>query len=158
MTHGSDEESQALTIHMNATSLEILYNSTRMTNAGPFDVLADLKDLEDRSVAYEELLTRSTLIQGNGLSVHVASFDDLIVAKSFANREKDLEDIPQTSRHSRARSRYERWVRIQRQSCCSERRTPRRRETRSIVILVKGMRPGLANLRSDLIIHAGSPK
>ena len=58
----SDEESKALPIHVDATMLETLQNSTWMPDAGSFDVLADLKDSEGRSVAYEDLLTRSTLI------------------------------------------------------------------------------------------------
>ena len=95
VAHMSDEESKALPIYIDATMLESLQTSTWMTDAGPFDVLADLKDFEGQSVAYDELLTRSTLIQGEGFSVHVASVDDIIAAKTFANRDKDLEAIPE---------------------------------------------------------------
>ena len=95
VAHMSDEESKALPIYIDATMLETLQTSTWMTDAGPFDVLADLKDFEGQSVAYDELLTRSTLIQGEGFSVHVASVDDIIAAKTFANRDKDREAIPE---------------------------------------------------------------
>ena len=40
-------------------------------------------------------MTRSTLIQGEGFSVNVASVDDIIAAKTFANRDKDREAIPE---------------------------------------------------------------
>ena len=75
--------------------LETLENSTWTTDAGPFDVLADLKDIAGRSVPYEELLTRSTVVQGEGFLVHVASVDDIIAAKTFANRDKDRDALPE---------------------------------------------------------------
>ena len=75
--------------------LETVGNSTWTTDAGPFDVLADLKDFEGRSVSYEELLTRSIAVRGDGFAVHVASIDDIIAAKTFANRDKDREALPE---------------------------------------------------------------
>jgi predicted nucleotidyltransferase len=75
--------------------LENAGNSTWTTDAGPFDVLADLKDSTGRSVPYEELITRSTVLRGDGFVLHVASLDDVIAAKTFANREKDREALPE---------------------------------------------------------------
>jgi predicted nucleotidyltransferase len=91
----SDEEAKALPVHVDGVMLETTENSTWTTDAGPFDVLADLKDLEGRSVPYEELLTRSMIVRGDGFSVHVASVDDIIAAKTFANRDKDREALPE---------------------------------------------------------------
>jgi predicted nucleotidyltransferase len=54
-----------------------------------------LKDFEGRSVPYEELLTRSIAVHGDGFVVHVASVEDIIAAKTFANREKDREALPE---------------------------------------------------------------
>jgi predicted nucleotidyltransferase len=62
--------------------------------AGPFDVLAEFKDFEGRSVPYEMLVTRSMIVRGDGFAVHVASVDDIIAAKTFANRDKDREALP----------------------------------------------------------------
>ncbi len=91
----SDAEAKALPIQVDGVMLETTVNSTWTTDAGPFDILAELKDLEGRSVPYEELLTRSMIVRGDGFSVHVASVDDIIAAKTFANRDKDREALPE---------------------------------------------------------------
>jgi hypothetical protein len=54
-----DAEAKALPIHVDGVMLETTENSTWTTDAGPFDVLADLKDLVGRSEPYQELLTHS---------------------------------------------------------------------------------------------------
>jgi hypothetical protein len=91
----SDAEAKALPIQVDGVMLETTEYSTWTTDAGPFDILAELKDLEGRSVPYEELLTRSMIVRGDGFSVHVASIDDIIAAKTFANRDKDREALPE---------------------------------------------------------------
>ena len=35
------------------------------------------------------------IVRGDGFSVHVASVDDIIAAKTFANRVKDREALPE---------------------------------------------------------------
>jgi hypothetical protein len=91
----SDAEAKALPIQVDGVMLETTVNSTWTTDAGPFDILAELKDLVGRSVPYDELLTRSMIVRGDGFSVHVASVDDIIAAKTFANRDKDHEAPPE---------------------------------------------------------------
>jgi hypothetical protein len=91
----SDDEAKALPVQIDGTMLETAGNSTWTTDAGPFDVLADLKDLDGRSVPYEELLARSLIVRGDGFEVHVASVNDIIAAKTFANRDKDQEALPE---------------------------------------------------------------
>ena len=91
----SDAEAKALPIQVDGVMLETTVNSTWTTDAGPFDILAELKDLEGRSVPYDELLKRSMIVRGDGFSVHVASVDDIIAAKTFANRDKDREALPE---------------------------------------------------------------
>jgi Nucleotidyl transferase AbiEii toxin, Type IV TA system len=91
----SDEEAMALPIKIDGMMLERTANSTWTTDAGPFDVLADLKDAEGRSMPYEELVARSTIVRGDGFAVHVASVDDIIAAKTFANRDKDRDALPE---------------------------------------------------------------
>jgi hypothetical protein len=91
----SDDEAKQLKVQLDGVMLENSGNSTWTTDAGPFDVLADLKDSSGRSVPYEELITRSTVLRGDGFVLHVASLDDVIAAKTFANREKDREALPE---------------------------------------------------------------
>jgi len=86
-------------------------NSTWTTDAGPIDALADLKDLEGRSVPYEDLLTRS-IVRGRDFEVLVASVADIIAAKNFADRGKDREALAellviQERKHSQRYERYE---------------------------------------------------
>jgi Zn-dependent M28 family amino/carboxypeptidase len=108
----SDTDAKALPVKVDGMMLETVGNSTWMTDAGPFDVLADLKDSEGRSVSYEELLTRSIAVRGDGFAVHVASIDDIIAAKTFANRDKDREALPelldiQEREHSQRNEQYD---------------------------------------------------
>lgn len=91
----TDDEAKLLPVQIDARMLEKAGNSTWTTDAGPFDVLADLKSSKGKSVPYEELISRSFVIHGDGYSVHVASVDDVIAAKLFANREKDREALPE---------------------------------------------------------------
>lgn len=91
----SDEEAKTLPIQVDGVMLEATGNSTWTTDAGPFDILSELKDFEGRSVPYEELVSRSIMVRGNGFTVHVASVDDIIAAKTFADREKDREALPE---------------------------------------------------------------
>ena len=107
----SDEEAKALPVKIDGVMLETTGNSTWTTDAGPFDVLAELKDVEGLPVLYEELLSRSMVVRGDGFVVHVASVDDIIAAKTFANRDKDREALPELlDIQERERSqRYERY-------------------------------------------------
>jgi choline dehydrogenase-like flavoprotein len=91
----SDEEAKSLPVKVDGVMLETTGNSTWTTDAGPFDVLADLKDFEGQPVPYEELLSRSIVVRGDGFVVHVASVDDIVAAKTFANRDKDREALPE---------------------------------------------------------------
>ena len=108
----TDEEAKALPVKVDGTMLETTGNSTWTTDAGPFNVSADLKDFEGRSVPFEELLSRSIAVHGDGFVVHVASADDIIAAKTFANRNKDREALPelldiQEREHSQRYEPYE---------------------------------------------------
>jgi predicted nucleotidyltransferase len=91
----SDEEAKSLPVKVDGVMLETTGNSTWTTDAGPFDVLAELKDFEGQPVPYEELLSRSVVVRGDGFVVHVASVDDIIAAKTYADRDKDREALPE---------------------------------------------------------------
>ena len=95
IAHVSDEETKQLKVQLDGVMLENAGSSTWTTDAGPFDVLADLKDTAGRSVSYEALIARSMVLQGDGFVLRVASIGDVIAAKTFANREKDREALPE---------------------------------------------------------------
>lgn len=90
----TDHEARELPVQLDVMMLEKTGNSTWTTDAGSFDVLADLKDRVGHSVPYEDLITRSVVLEGDGFNFHMASLDDIIAAKTFANRPKDLEALP----------------------------------------------------------------
>jgi hypothetical protein len=90
----TDHEARELPVQLDVMMLEKTGNSTWTTDAGSFDVLADLKDRVGHSVPYEDLITRSVILEGDGFNLQMASLDDIIAAKTFANRPKDLEALP----------------------------------------------------------------
>ena len=66
-----------------------------MTDAGPFDVLAGLEAPDGHLIPYEELVTRATLLHGDGFTIRAAALDDIIRAKERADRAKDREALPE---------------------------------------------------------------
>jgi predicted nucleotidyltransferase len=91
----SDAEARALPVRIDGTTLDAAAMTTWMTDAGPFDVLAGLEASDGRLVPYEELLERSTVLQGNGFEIRAAGLDDIIRAKERADRAKDREALPE---------------------------------------------------------------
>jgi hypothetical protein len=91
----SDAEARALPVQIDATSLDLAGMSTWMTDAGGFDILAGLEAADGHLVPYDELVARSTVIQGNGFAVRAAALEDIIVAKERANRSKDHDALPE---------------------------------------------------------------
>ena len=65
-----------------------------MTDAGPLDVLADLRDRAGGRHD-DDLVTRSVSYQVDPLTVSLAALDDIIASKEFAGRNKDLEGLPE---------------------------------------------------------------
>lgn len=91
----TDEEAMALPVQIDGATLADLSISTWMTDAGPFDVLAGLEDIDGRLVPYEELVQRASVLHGAGLVIHAASLEDIIRAKEHADRPKDREALPE---------------------------------------------------------------
>jgi len=91
----TDEEARALNVQLDVHSLERMGNSTWTTDAGQFDILGDLKDETGGPVPYEVLVTRSSVVAVDGYHVRVAAVSDVIAAKTYANRAKDLEALPE---------------------------------------------------------------
>jgi predicted nucleotidyltransferase len=64
-------------------------NLTLDTDLAPFDLLGHISGAED----FDELFARSLLAEIDGVPVHIASLDDLILMKRAANRQKDQNHI-----------------------------------------------------------------
>ena len=94
----SDLESQLLAVNLDARTLMGFGGSTWTTDAGPLDVLVELRDRDGRSLRYEELEARAVVIRVGGVTVRLAALRDIIEAKTFADRKKDHEALPELRR------------------------------------------------------------
>ncbi len=63
--------------------------STWRTDCGSIDVLADIPDADGQPLGYEDLIERATLTPTGVHRIPVASLDDIIDSKTFADRAKD---------------------------------------------------------------------
>ena len=87
----SDEEAAALHGFIDGERLARMEISTWRTDAGDFDVLADMPDRVGRHLRYEELAPRANIVRYGGIDVRVASLEDVIASKEWA-------DAPRTVR------------------------------------------------------------
>ncbi len=94
----SDEESRRLPVLLDAQTLASFGNSTWMTDAGPIDVLRELRDRDGAVVPFALLHDRGVDQEIGGVRVHVAGLDDIIAAKEHAGREKDRAALPELRR------------------------------------------------------------
>jgi len=99
----TDEESRQLPVQLDAETLRSFGSSTWMTDAGPIDVLRDLRDRQGGDVAFGELIARGVDQQIGAVVVHVAALDDIIASKEHADREKDREALPELRNLNRER-------------------------------------------------------
>lgn len=72
--------------------------STWRTDAGDFDILAEIPARDGHRVRYAALRERSSALPLVGRSVWVADLDDVIASKEWANRPKDHEALPELRR------------------------------------------------------------
>lgn len=91
----SDDEARALPVQLNAESLARIEISTWKSDAGEFDVLADMPARDGSRHGYDDLLPRSVQLEVHGVGVRVAALDDVIASKEFADRPKDHEALPE---------------------------------------------------------------
>ena len=91
----TDEEAGRLPVQIDAETLRSFGNSTWMTDAGPLDLLVELRDEEGGRHPYAELVTRSVTHSVGGIVVRLASLDDIVASKEFADRPKDREALPE---------------------------------------------------------------
>ncbi len=91
----TDDESRQLPVQLDAETLRSFGSSTWMTDAGPIDVLRDLRDTAGGAVAFDALVARSADQQIGSLVDHVAALGDIIAAMEHADREKDRAALPE---------------------------------------------------------------
>lgn len=104
----SDEEARLLPTRIDALVVAELPISMWMTAAGELDLFDALSHSRNGERTYQQLLEASTPRCISGVTAPVASIDDLIGAKQFANRggtdSADLEELAKV-REVQARSR-----------------------------------------------------
>lgn len=94
----SDDEARQLPVQLDAATLRAFGNSTWMTDAGPIDILRELRDRRGADVGFDSLRQRSVDQEIGGVVVHVAGLDDIIAAKEHADRDKDRQALPELRR------------------------------------------------------------
>lgn len=94
----SDEEAAELPVVIDGERLARMEISTWRTDAGDFDVLADMPDRAGRHLRFEELAARANIVRYGGIDVLVASLEDVIASKEWAARPKDHEALPELRR------------------------------------------------------------
>lgn len=91
----SDDEARALPVQLDAATLAAFGSSTWMTDAGPLDVLVDLRDASGGHHPYTDLIKRASAISVGGLTVRLAALGDIVASKQYADRPKDRDALPE---------------------------------------------------------------
>jgi len=91
----TDEEARQLPLRLDAATLSAFGSSTWTTDAGPLDLLVELRDPAGGRHSYIDLASRATAVSVGELTIRVASLEDIIASKRFAARPKDLEALPE---------------------------------------------------------------
>lgn len=99
----SDDEARQLPVTIDAETLLSFGSSTWMTDAGPLDLLVELRDRDGGRHDYAELSARAVGYDVGGLTVRLASLDDIVASKEFAGRDKDRDALPELNELLRRR-------------------------------------------------------
>lgn len=99
----SDEESVALPVVLDRHFLNTSELSTWRTDAGDFDVLADIPARDGHRLRYDELIKRAQVQEVHGIAVRVAALPDVIASKEWADRPKDRQALPELRQLQAAR-------------------------------------------------------
>jgi hypothetical protein len=100
----TDEEMAALPLRIDPEILARSEISTWRTDAGDIDLLADIPARHRDRRTYDDLLPHSSRLDAGGVSVLVASLDDVIGSKQWLNRDKDRAALPELLELSDPRS------------------------------------------------------
>lgn len=90
-----DEQAKALPVQLDGYTLANSEITTWRTDAGNFDVLVNIPGADGQRMTYEDLVHRSTVVQGVGFAIRAAALEDIIASKEWANRPKDQEALPE---------------------------------------------------------------
>ena len=82
-------------MQLDAVTLAAFGSSIWMTDAGPLDVLVELRDAAGGHHTYADLITRASVISVGGLTVSIAALGDIVASKQYAARSKDHEALPE---------------------------------------------------------------
>lgn len=91
----SDEEARQLPLSLDAATLAAFGSSTWTTDAGPLDLLVELRDPTGGRHPYADLASRAVDVVVGKVTIRVASLDDIIASKEYAGRPKDLDALPE---------------------------------------------------------------
>jgi len=91
----TDEEARQLPVQLDAETLAAFGSSTWMTDAGPLDLLVELRDRNGGRHDYVDLAGRAARYEVGTVTVLLAALDDIIESKQFAGRDKDREGLPE---------------------------------------------------------------
>lgn len=94
----SDAEARELPVQLDAVTLAAFGSSTWMTDAGPLDLLVELRDPAGGHHPFADLVGRGLSVEIAGVSVWIASLGDIVASKQHAARPKDLEALPELLR------------------------------------------------------------
>lgn len=107
----TDAEARLLPTRIGARVVAELPISGWMTDAGELDLFDALSHHQRGERTFEQLLADSTTRRISGFATPVASVDDLIGARRFADRDIDLRDLVQLEKIRDVQSRRETPVR-----------------------------------------------
>lgn len=93
----SDKEARSLPVHWPSVILESTISNLR-TEAGDIDVMAGIPGELGHLVEYDELVTHGTQGSVNSVKVIFAGLSDIVISKRMANRDKDIESLPELER------------------------------------------------------------
>lgn len=94
----TDAEAALLPVRIDRETLGRMELSTWRTDAGDFDILADLPTSDGRRLRYDDLSRRANAQPLHGITVRVAALDDIIASKEWADRPKDREALAELRR------------------------------------------------------------
>ena len=96
-----DATASARPVKIDAEMLQRMVLSTWRTDAGDFDVLAEIPARDGSRRRYEHLVDNALEGTVVGITVRAAALDDIIASKQWANRPKDRAALPELEQLAR---------------------------------------------------------
>jgi hypothetical protein len=102
-----DETARQITPKLDARFFKHTMIANFRTDAGDLDVLHDMPAGDGTKLTFDDLIPRAERRSVGGVMVAIASLDDIIASKRYANRDKDRDALPELDRLS-AEARHRR--------------------------------------------------